>query len=339
VEAVNPLEMARAFSAFANEGKRIDGALLGNRPRAVLEVRDGGRTHANAPVEKQILQPNHNAILTSMLENVVEDGTGQHAALGDRPVAGKTGTTENYGDAWFVGYTPQLAVAVWVGYPKKLVSMETEYQGGPVAGGTYPALIWKTFAENALRAMNEPPLGFPVPAYEPASPVQVVYRNGRWARDNGICGDSRQVLYIEGFAPKRVADCKPNEVDVPRVVGATVEQAEARLASTPLEAQLITRPAKPGEKVGVVVDQYPKSGTLSSFDTVRIVTPEPAHGVVPHVVGLTVSQAQDVLTRLDLVPVVASVADGGSSVVLAQSPQAGSAAEPELVVRLRIGRR
>ena len=60
------------------------------------------------------------------------------AALADRPVAGKTGTTENYGDAWFVGYTPQLAVAVWVGYPDRLQPMVTEFDGDPVAGGTLP---------------------------------------------------------------------------------------------------------------------------------------------------------------------------------------------------------
>ena len=59
-------------------------------------------------------------LLTSILQGVVTQGTGKRAALADRPAAGKTGTTDNYGDAWFVGYTPQLAVAVWVGYPDKL---------------------------------------------------------------------------------------------------------------------------------------------------------------------------------------------------------------------------
>ena len=53
-------------------------------------------------------------------------------------MAGKTGTTENYGDAWFVGYTPQLVAAVWVGYPDKLVPMLSQFHGHPVAGGTYP---------------------------------------------------------------------------------------------------------------------------------------------------------------------------------------------------------
>ena len=82
-----------------------------------------------------------------MLQSVVRAGPARRAALADRPVAGKTGTTENYGDAWFVGYTPQLVDAVWVGYPNKLKPMLTEFHGEPVAGGTFPALIWKTFME------------------------------------------------------------------------------------------------------------------------------------------------------------------------------------------------
>ena len=60
-------------------------------------------------------------------------------------VAGKTGTTEGYGDAWFVGWTPQFTVAVWVGYPNAFKPMETEFAGQPVAGGTYPASIFRTF--------------------------------------------------------------------------------------------------------------------------------------------------------------------------------------------------
>jgi len=64
-------------------------------------------------------------------------------------VAGKTGTTENYGDAWFVGWTNELTVAVWVGYPDELRPMETEFNGRPVAGGTFPAAIWKSFMDEA----------------------------------------------------------------------------------------------------------------------------------------------------------------------------------------------
>ncbi len=71
-------------------------------------------------------------------------GTGRAASIGEF-AAGKTGTTENYQDAWFVGYNDDMTVAVWVGYPEGAKPMETEYRGEPVAGGTFPAEIWHDF--------------------------------------------------------------------------------------------------------------------------------------------------------------------------------------------------
>jgi penicillin-binding protein 1A len=100
---------------------------------------------------KRVLDPGVANTVQSLLEGVVRSGTGQRAQLADVPVAGKTGTTENYGDAWFVGWTPDYTVAVWVGYPNKLVPMTTEFNGEPVAGGTFPAGIWKTFMESVMR--------------------------------------------------------------------------------------------------------------------------------------------------------------------------------------------
>ena len=146
-EAVNPLEMARAFGSFANGGYRIDGSAFGNEPRAVTRIDDvaGEPVYDNAPVKQQVLTPAEDELMTQLLQGVITSGTGTAAALPDRPVAGKTGTTENYGDAWFVGYTPQLVTAVWVGYPNGLRPMLTEYHGRPVVGGTFPAQIWKTF--------------------------------------------------------------------------------------------------------------------------------------------------------------------------------------------------
>src|ERR1044072_291021 len=115
-----------------------------------------------APCTKTCPAANTAALVTSLLQGVVRAGTGKRAQLSDgRPVAGKTGTTENYGDAWVVGYTPQLVAAVWVGYPTTLKPMLTEYNGDAVAGGTFPALIWKTFMERTLRYLHEPPQDFP----------------------------------------------------------------------------------------------------------------------------------------------------------------------------------
>ena len=162
-------------------------------------------------------------------------GTGRRAALPDRPVAGKTGTTENYGDAWFVGYTPQLVTAVWVGYPNKLGPMPTEFHGDPVAGGTFPAMIWRRVHGAARRSRGDAAGAVPAASRPSTARSQrVVQRDGRLQLDNGYCKDRQLVVYFTGRGPTRTANCKPNEVDVPSVVGQRLAQAKARLAAQPL---------------------------------------------------------------------------------------------------------
>ena len=339
VEAVSPLEMARAFASLANNGERIDGSVLGNVPRAVLRVEDGRRADSNDPVAKKVVDPNDAAIVNSILQRVVTEGTGQRAALADRPVAGKTGTTENYGDAWFVGYTPQLAVAVWVGYPDRLQPMETEFEGDPVAGGTLPALIWQAFAKRALAHLDEPPESFPYPSYESVVPLQVVNRNNKVLLDNGNCRGSRQILYFAGSGPEAEATCKPNEVDVPSVIGSRLGEARSHLYSMPLTPEVIWRPAKPGQELGYVIDQKPKSGTLSSWSTVRIFLPRPGNGRVPDVVGMTVEKARHKLANRRLAGLVQTYVDGGrAGEIVAQFPRAGLAATRNMTVRLVVSR-
>ncbi|MGH3010904.1 MAG: PBP1A family penicillin-binding protein [Gaiellaceae bacterium] len=338
VEAVSPLEMARAFSTLANGGQRIDGSVLGNVPRAVLRVEDGRNADANDPVEKRAVDSNDAAIVTSILEDVVTEGTGQRAALDDRPVAGKTGTTENYGDAWFVGYTPQLAVAVWVGYPNRLKPMETEFEGGPVAGGTFPAEIWKSFAERALEHLKEPSESFPYPSYQSVVPRHVVYRDNKTMLDNGNCEGVREILYFVGTGPEAEADCKPNEVDVPSVVGSRLAAAKKHLYSMPLTPEVVWRRARPGEELGVVVAQKPESGARSSWSRVRIVLPRAPNGRVPDVVGLDVDRARHRLAKRQL-GVKQTYLDGARpGLVFSQFPRAGVAATRNMTIRLVIGR-
>ncbi len=339
VEAVSPLEMARAFATFANGGQRIDGSVLGNVPRAVLRVEEGQRADSNDAVDKKVIESNDAAIVNSILQRVVTEGTGQRAALADRPVAGKTGTTENYGDAWFVGYTPQLAVAVWVGYADRLKPMETEFEGDPVAGGTLPALIWQAFTKRALTHLEEPPESFPYPSYQSVVPLQVVNRNDKVLLDNGNCRGSRQILYFLGSGPDSEAPCKENEVDVPNVVGLRLDDAEAHLSSMPLTAEVVWRPAKPGEKLGRVTDQKPKSGTLSSWSTVRIFVPRTHNGRVPNVVGMDLDRARQRLANRRLGGLVQATVDGGAAdVVVSQFPRAGRAATRNMTVRLVVSR-
>jgi penicillin-binding protein 1A len=337
-EAVNPLEMARAFSAFANGGRRIDGAAFGNRPRAISVVRnDSGRiVDDNLPVRRQALTVNTAALVTSLLQGVVRAGTGKRAQLSDgRPVAGKTGTTENYGDAWFVGYTPQLVTAVWVGYPNGLRPMLTEFHGDSVAGGTFPALIWKTFMQRALPYLQDSPQDFP--SVSLPYPVQrlVVYRDGKLELDNGNCHNPKLLLYFSGQQPPRTANCKVNEVDVPHVVGQSLGQAKARLAAQPLRATYVYAPARPLQKLDVVMRQYPARGTLSSYDKVTLVLPKALHGAVPKVVGLRLARAKARLERYHLRWKVGG-SPSAAARVIAQSPRWGVAGRRGLVVTLAV---
>ena len=283
VEPVSVLEMARAYATFANGGVRVDGTVTGDQPRVVTKIENDANkiVYANVPEGKRALSPEIDALLTQLLEGVVTGGTGTAAQLPGRVVAGKTGTTENYGDAWFCGYTPQLVTCVWVGYPDRLRPMLTDFHGGPVVGGSYPALIWKTFMQPALAAMNTQPKSFPSPPYLGSQARRVTYRDGRIELDNGLCRSTSLIVYFTGRAPSHTADCKRNEVDVPDVVGWTVSGARTRLAAQPLRAQLVYKPASAGQRIGVVLKQYPAGGTLSSFDKVTLVLARPLHGVVP----------------------------------------------------------
>ena len=142
-EGVTPLEMAYAYSTIANNGMRRSGTLAPGKdgPVGVEWVKGQGRDEENKVVNKRVFSPEVAALAQQMLEGVVSSGTGKAAQIGEF-AAGKTGTTENYGDAWFVGFNKELTVAVWVGYPDRLTPMQTEYHGEPVAGGTFPAEIW-----------------------------------------------------------------------------------------------------------------------------------------------------------------------------------------------------
>jgi penicillin-binding protein 1A len=335
-EAVNPLEMARAFSAFANGGKRVDGAAFGNRPRAITVIRNekDKLVDANRPIGRHVLTADTAALVTSLLQSVVRAGTGKRAQLADgRQVAGKTGTTENYGDAWFVGYTPQLVAAVWVGYPNTLRPMLTEFNGQAVAGGTYPALIWKSFVERALPYLQDAPESFPSVSVPYSVPKLVVFRNGQLELDNGNCHSPRQLLYFQGRGPSRTADCKPNEVDVPHLIGDTIAEANSRLAAQPLTPEYVYEPAKPRQRLGIVLRQYPARGTLSSYDKVTLVLPKALHGVVPKLVGLRLARAKARLERLHLKWKVSGNPAPGAKVV-AQSPRPRVAGAPGLVVTL-----
>jgi penicillin-binding protein 1A len=333
--AVNPLEMARAYATIANGGRRVDGSLLGDRPRVVERVERirSGQAEENVPQPARVLPEGHAEVITDILEDVVRLGTGRRAAIPGRSVAGKTGTTDNYGDAWFVGYTPELVVAVWVGYPDRLRPMLTEFAGEPVTGGTLPAQIWKEFVQGVEEDAGE---SFAPPPYLGVSSSWVVERGDGWQLDNGYCRDARLLVFFADDRPAESADCKPNEVAVPLVIGMTADEAFARLGAQPLEADVAYVPAKPGTVPGLVVNQDPRRGGLSAGDSVQLWVSKAQYGQLPNLVGSSVSDVNRELQRLKL-RANAATGPGQAGTVVRQRPKAGVAVKPGLTVRLVVG--
>jgi penicillin-binding protein 1A len=149
---VTALDMAHAYSSLAEGGLRVTGTLgtAEDGPVGITKValRDDKSDvlDTNRRERTRVIPTAVAAETTRVLQSVLTNGTAKAANLGaDVPQWGKTGTTENYGDAWFVGSSGSMTVAVWVGYPDRLKPMETEWRGSPVSGGTYPASIWKQF--------------------------------------------------------------------------------------------------------------------------------------------------------------------------------------------------
>ena len=150
---VTPLEMAHAYETLAHDGQLVSGTMANSSEDPVgiqrVDDEDGNPVETNSGdpgqdrVEtKQVVSPTVAATARSMLHSVVTSGTGTNADTGDPHLFGKTGTTENNGDAWFVGANQDVTIAVWVGHADSLKPMETEYGGAPVDGGTIPALIF-----------------------------------------------------------------------------------------------------------------------------------------------------------------------------------------------------
>jgi penicillin-binding protein 1B len=180
-----PLELARAYLPFANGGLRPPGVVA---VRAVRD-RDGDVAPNNAAETTPVITPAEAYLVTSLLEGVIQTGTGAPArgvAAADA-VAGKTGTTNDGRDAWFVGYTPRLVVAVWVGFDG------SDTHGLSGAEAALP--IWTDFMREAVAAYPQP--AFPVPAGIAFATIDVT--NGRLAND--ACPVTARETFLSGTEP------------------------------------------------------------------------------------------------------------------------------------------
>jgi len=155
---VTMLDLVSAYGVFANKGRRVE-------PISILKIedRDGTALYQHQVYEKRVFDSNLIAVLVEMMQGIVKYGTGKNANL-PRPVAGKTGTTSDYRDAWFVGFVPQLVTASWVGNDDNSPMHK-------ITGGWVPALMWKEFMVEALKQ---------VPAQKFPKPRQLVSKKINW---------------------------------------------------------------------------------------------------------------------------------------------------------------
>ncbi len=143
------IEHVSAFTVFPDEGIRIDPHMI----RRVTSY-DGALLEEARPGIHEVISPEVAHTMTAMLEEVVQFGTGIQAKQLKRPAAGKTGTTQDYTDAWFIGFTPQLTAGVWVGYDDKQISLGKKETGAKAA-----LPIWLQFMQNGLAGVSG--AGFP----------------------------------------------------------------------------------------------------------------------------------------------------------------------------------
>jgi membrane peptidoglycan carboxypeptidase len=297
---VNPLSMTAGFATLANNGTRC-------YPFAIDKVVSwtGKVLFKAKPSCQEVVDPKIAASVTGLLQGVVQFGTGTNADI-NRPQAGKTGTAQDFSDAWFMGYVPQLATGVWVGYgyAKKNVDMSRApiLNGGALSGlhpfgGTLAAPIWADYMSKAVAGL--PAKGFPAP---PA----------------------------------------PASGKVPNVIG--MKQADAVKTLEDGFWTPIVQTEASTEPEGTVFDQSPKGGAsapLGSRVTIYVSNGKSPTAVVPNVVGKTQSSAESTLEGAGfsvkvVVEVVCDPTQDG--VVISQDPGGGTKADQGSTVVITVGK-
>lgn len=276
--SVSPLEMASAYQTFANDGVHCE-------PFAVTRILNSdGVLYRHKPDCKSVLKPDTADLITAMLHGVVTSGTAASsgANLSPWPVSGKTGTTQDYADAWFIGYTKQVSTSVWVGFPSTDTSM-APYFGGGVFGGSLAAPIWAAYMQHVMSGM--PALSFAAPPTPKKVSVPNVVGKTQ-AQATSVLKNAHfapVVQTIDDAAPKgtvvaqspgggsavelgttviiKVSTGKPATIPVPTVTGLSLADAKAALSKkgfvVVIKDVVVTSPAK----IGVIIDQSPAGGT------------------------------------------------------------------------------
>ena len=277
VEEVSTLDMASGYSTLANDGIHCTPFAVSHVDQPAEDGTGFEPLYKHKAACEQAIDPDIAHLVTAMLERVVTSGTGGAAAIG-RPVAGKTGTAQDYTNVYFAGYTPQVATAVWVGIPEGQKAMD-DYYGQSVFGGTLAAPIWHSFMLDAVQ-------GMPVEGFEsPPAPER-----GRVPDVVGLAaGEAQSILVEANFSPViekvdsfepvntvigqspgggasavlgsavhlQVSNGKGEAVIIPRVTGMTEEAAVKALERLGLIAAVRHVPVNDQHLDGIVVAQSP----------------------------------------------------------------------------------
>jgi 1A family penicillin-binding protein len=299
-QEVTVLDMASAYSTFAAGGLHIEPAFVTR-----IEDAEGNVIYESVPTARRVLDSEIADQVTAALTEAVRRGTGQQAKIG-RPVAGKTGTTEGHYDAWFVGYTPELVAAVWVGYPQGDHPLESPYTPYTITGGSWPAQIWARFASGTLSGV--PYSELPDVDNDDLVPVDIDLSTGFLA--GPLCPRSHvATIYVRpeeaptALCPIHNPDGMPNLVPgtVPAVTELDLADAVSLLEAAGYE--ITAQWVGAADRVpGTVMVQYPAAGSdLATGSTVQltVVGPEPG-STIPQVIGLPVEEAVRRLGRLGL---------------------------------------
>jgi penicillin-binding protein 1A len=289
---VNPLSMTSGYATLANGGVHCKPFVI----RKVVAA-DGKTIFKSKPSCQRVLEAKVAAQVNSLLQGVVSGGTGRAASIG-RPQAGKTGTAQDYKDAWFMGYVPQLATGVWVGYayPKREIPMVglAKLGGGRAFGGTLAAPIWHDFMAKAVAGL--PVKGFPAPpppkggnvpnvvGKKQADAVQTlvkasftpVVRTGPSVEPAGIVFSQSPgggaSAPLGSIVTIMVSNGKAPQSTVPNVVGKTQQQARNILRAEGFKVAVQVQEVNDPKLDGIVLNQSPKGGKkVPAGSTVTIV--------------------------------------------------------------------
>ncbi len=339
-ETASPLDMASAYGTIANGGYYV-------QPTPISKITDARGKVLWEPSKdrKRVLDPAIVALATDALSDVVKRGTGRRQQLG-RPAAGKTGTSDEYHDAWFVGFTPQYVAASWLGFPQsENIAMRPPRTRITVFGGSWPGSIWRQWMMEAHKGL--PIAEFP---YDPDNVVRlrIDTRRGCVAPTYPLSEVVVDKYFMRESAPTTACTGGPPIVtgSAPNVVGrlqaVAVELMQA--AGFDVTIRKVYCPAYP---TGYVCRQSPAPGKTGSTSSATIeVSDDSAVASVPMVLGETLDRARERLESAGFTVAVEYVPNSSgytgcretketrAGVVWLQTPCAGATAGLGSVVRI-----